>query len=110
MRPTQDYRLLGTVIGGGVGALIGLAFIKFTWIGIPAGAFVGGIIGFILGAGPTSQRGYSDGSDTVENVANVGCMALGCLTDLSWLGCIGCGTMLGTLFAGLVAGIIAPVH
>jgi len=104
MQPNSANWVLGTVCGAAVGALIGLALIKVVGpLCIPIGAVAGGVIGLAIGSssGPYA-RGYSSGPD-VEDVASTGCMILGCLGDLS---CLGCGTLALTVLGGTLALIV----
>jgi uncharacterized membrane protein len=106
MRPNSGTLVLGLVCGAAVGALIGLALIKVVSpFCIPIGAAIGGVVGFVVVNAPSgpiargySTRAYSDDGDLAD-AASTGCMILGCLGDLS---CLGCGTLILTAVGGVV--------
>jgi hypothetical protein len=94
--------LLRFVIGGGIGTLIGLCFLKVALWLIPLGTVAGGLLGLstMIASSDPAQRGAA------EDVANLGCQGLGCLLEI-WLssGCIGCWTFLLSVLTVFVIGI-----
>ena len=89
-----------------IGGLIGLCFIKFTWIGIPVGAVIGGALGLALTSGPSRNPVGMDG-DEIADIASTGCMALSCLSDLA---CLGFGTLLCAILAGGIGGFMMLIR
>lgn len=98
MNRSQNFALLGLVVGASAGALIGLVFIKHSlwWT----------LVGAILGA-PIGVRVGLSGTEAGNSIDEAAGGALGCLFQL-WLstGCIGCWTIAGALIGGLIVGVM----